>query len=838
MLKRPRMTHLSDIRRLDTSADPDSSCSRPSLSPAEWSPQTSKQTSARGDDEPSNEAEGRNRGRDSRSPHPRGGRVFFASPPRNALRAGRLFKWELFDTRFNHSDQLASARIGCRKISSLTGMIGVTVVRVTDVRNRNRFTHYWFTDNSTRGLLRIVMYAIGTYVILPILVNLVLTSTPLYELKRPLGTEGFLPFTKQWGWTLQELGNLFFADTVFLSIQTVYLQPGDHYYYKLWPPALQLMLALIFQEMIPRATGSFPVPFAFNFVGSFFNQLMVFYMCYDFATNYLPDYEKGTATPNHVEQCLSWGSATAEFRRNVEHQAQYWSGDTPDPGEEDSREEARRRSYSLASADRHSDYLPSYVVYRRRRILTLVFMMLAYATFYLQCIGFLLLFRLARDKDDMQALLAIAFFILGTTYRKFMLPSLMSCARHGGRFFDGKYRRCLESQSKQFDHRLNAASFRHSDYFYECLSEMFIAFILPEIDSAVVFVILVLGEMLTIFITGGSWIFMLPEWARAREVRGRVTPQRYMERSTRNGKEVSRMPESLVRWTLGNLTGVPSKGSVLYLKKEIFGRGSPRIGVSTETAWSYKGVQIAATSKEKLMWASMRMANKSGVIQPKSIWKRLLNAQNTARIPPHEILPIYLVRMIATSQSSNAPPIRSRRHTIASSKAYLVYSEISKPGSDRRQVYNWRYTDADTEFVLICWVISRCQTLFMMFFANIYASIAFMIMFSFYVFGHNRESFPYVEMCMEDFARVMVFNAVVLGAVLLAIALADIYVRRKIGVSIVSTGLAYLNTPQAVLPTVGLGILEIALIWSFIVDHVYSFRFFIQHFGELSSSCS
>lgn len=316
------------------------------------------------------------------------------------------------------------------------------------------------------------------------------------------------------------------VDMVFICMQTIYLRPSDHFYFTLWPTIVKWFLTFILQDFIPRLLGVFPVPLLDNFIGPFLFSVVTGYHTHVFVHRKLSEYESGTAQPSALELLLSCGRSTqaanARFpgrylrkirKKKFERLGKYELNNSKSMNKVNNHRKPRR--HSLATTYNLSPggvYRPSYVVFGRRRRLVLSCLMSAYCNFYLICVAFLLGFRVTRGNDSMHALLAICFTAVSVLFRKILAPMLFQKAKYGGRLWDGEYSKSLNTLEQKFDNRVNTAGFRLSDYFFECLSEIFLTFILPEITSNIVFVLLIVGETLVIYFTAGSWTFLLPKW--------------------------------------------------------------------------------------------------------------------------------------------------------------------------------------------------------------------------------------------------------------------------------------------------------------------------------------
>lgn len=144
-----------------------------------------------------------------------------------------------------------------------------------------------------------------------------------------------------------------------------------------------------------------------------------------------------------------------------------------------------------------------------------------------------------------------------------------------------------------------------------------------------------------------------------------------------------------------------------------------------------------------------------------------------------------------------------------------------------------------------------------MFFADLYATVAFFCVFSFMVFGHNSEvsfslkyrcvdresivylaaqSFPYSNVCVDQYRVIMEYNAATFITVSLAICLCDLLLRHRLGISLISSGLAVFTNTQMVVPMTITATLAYLLVWGLIVDHARSLLYLTEVFGSLKLS--
>lgn len=97
------------------------------------------------------------------------------------------------------------------------------------------------------------------------------------------------------------------------------------------------------------------------------------------------------------------------------------------------------------------------------------------------------------------------------------------------------------------------------------------------------------------------------------------------------------------------------------------------------------------------------------------------------------------------------------------------------------------------------------------------------------------QSFPYSGMCMDQYRVVMQYNAIAFVATLAGIGLCDLYLRRRLGISLVSAGMTLFTHGQTIVCMTITASLAYALVWSFIADHTYVLLFFIERISALST---
>lgn len=320
---------------------------------------------------------------------------------------------------------------------------------------------------------------------------------------------------------LQKAIAIVLVDMIIIPLQLIYLSPSDHFYFSLFPTAIKVLVTLIAQDFIPRALNAFPVNLLDSAVGPTLCGVVAFYHCWVFVFHKLPQYEKGTAKPSFFETIISGGLNTNRFKRQLTKHIAVSRKETRMQHPDMLRQKSigRIRSHSangkLEGNSAGIQYIPSYILFGRRRMLVLMLLLCLYIAFYLSCVAFLLFFRLTEGSDTLQGMLSVGFALVSVFFRKLLAPALFKKAKFGGRWFDGKtYSRYLDTKEKAYDHQLNASGFRLADYYFECLSEVFLTFILPEISANWVFALLILLEIISIVVTGGVWIFMLPGWTR------------------------------------------------------------------------------------------------------------------------------------------------------------------------------------------------------------------------------------------------------------------------------------------------------------------------------------
>lgn len=328
------------------------------------------------------------------------------------------------------------------------------------------------------------------------------------------------------------------VDMIIISMQMIYLAPHDHFYFSIWPTAAKILATLLLQDFIPRTFNAFPFPLIDNLIGPLFCGVVVGYHCFVFVNQKLPDYERGIAEPTCIELLLSGGRSTYQHMRTLERLqskdarkrlSKKVSVDTYEETKDSKEKEYnfvgkwRRNSWSGDTTCLSDDlYLPSYIVYQRRRLLVLVLLIGNYCVFYANCVAFLLFFRLTAGRDSLQALIAILFTSTSALFRKVITPIIFRGAQFGGPFWDGAYSTSFKSPSERFDDRVNASGFRMADFFFESLSEVFLTFILPEITSGGVFALLIVGEIGVVLFTAGSWILVVPGWKSITKSRKQV----------------------------------------------------------------------------------------------------------------------------------------------------------------------------------------------------------------------------------------------------------------------------------------------------------------------------
>eukprot|EP01138_Halocafeteria_seosinensis_P002405 gb/GECG01002462.1/.p1 GENE.gb/GECG01002462.1/~~gb/GECG01002462.1/.p1 ORF type:complete len:830 (+),score=34.05 gb/GECG01002462.1/:1-2490(+) len=791
--------------------------------------------------------------------HPRRSRYALVRHERKRLTDGTLdFFWEVFDGSTSAFERQIGSVLHCaQKLTSIMGVLGVRIVRVTSrltLHNHYlKWAHLWSTDLPSKGIAKSLAQTTVMVGLVPIFVSLLVTCLPLHELRKPVGTDGFLSAAASGGWMLQASINVFLASCIFFGMQCLYLNQTDHFYFRAWPSFVHLFLFLIVQDIIPRALGVFPVPFLFNSVGAVLVVAVVLANSYDFVTNEMPKYERGVRKPSTLEWLISGGRNTARERHFVQRRMKR-ATNTKGVG-------GRPRSYSLPTTDDAAnarERLPGYIVFRRRRLLTLFLIIGVYAVFYWICVTFLLLFRLWNNSDTLQAAFAITFSLVSATFRKFLVPWILEKAKFGGRLWDGKFYDRFLTQRDRYDDRLNTSAFRLTDFFYESLSEVFITFILPEATSIFTVLFLIVGEVFIILFTGASWILMLPVW-RKKPKSTSVLPEASAPKREK-GKGYcgvgSKRKDKFQKWASACsrlLTGVPSSRRINFLNERLQ-EGGRTATTSAGLKFSHSRDMTPVTSS----WARLALLTTRFPWLPNhscNIVEALKCSKESFDASPHWHT-MWLVSLVTMAKkrpsSSHTSGLVSRskdrrRNSVGRLERYSSSSlekdwdaPPSKSASKGHTSYmtRWYFSDPRTELTVLAWIISRCQTLFVMFMANIYAGVSFLVMFSFMVQGHNRKSFPYTHICDDQFLLILFYDFCAICAVLLGIGMVDFFLRKRLGISLVSVGTAYvLSHVQAMVPVVLTGIISYSLVWSFLVDHANSLLYFTSRFGEFSNEC-
>eukprot|EP01138_Halocafeteria_seosinensis_P004590 gb/GECG01004696.1/.p1 GENE.gb/GECG01004696.1/~~gb/GECG01004696.1/.p1 ORF type:complete len:871 (+),score=57.04 gb/GECG01004696.1/:1-2613(+) len=763
------------------------------------------------------------------------------------------YVWEMFPSKSAENSPWHKIRLGPEVITTKLGLIGIEIVRVwkkTKHNVFNFFAHFWHVPSSCRYGAMAVLIGL----LLPAALDMVQVSLPLRELSEPVGSDGFWPMSDIWGWILQKSIVLLFVDLIMLAMEMIYLKPDDHFYFDLWPTVAKILLTLFIQDFMTRIFGAFPVPLLDNLIGPPGFLAIQVYRSYVFVKTKLPQYEKGIAEPALFEGILSCGRNTKKFTKRLKNTLRRSHSD---PVKRASQHQSlipatytnhfRRRSVTGDSREVRS-MLPSYTVFQRRRFLVLMALTLTYSAFYLTCVTFLLFFRLTSGDDGLQALLAIGFSLTSVVFRKGIIPLIFHRARYGGKLWDGEYHASLSrTEERSLDDRLNVSGFKLADYFFECLSEMFLTFILPEISSDIVFVLILFGELGVVLFTGASWVVSLPSWSQLSRKRSRKAimpltafdPHERMnavspsQLSLHRPGLVDRLRSWNCRSVVSFLSGIPSRAAFKLLEKTALFPHTPR--VEEKAKRHPHGVEMALMSPTRE--GLKRLQNELFQEPPvKTSMYQYSGSQSTfsdMSSIQHEFMMRSLSRLVDTPELP-----RQRRHSISTATLLDISPEELVPGRQGAE-YEWAVTNPREEFVLLGWVLSRCQTLFMMFFADLYATFAFFFVFSFMVFGHNSESFPYSEVCSAQYRTIMEYNGATFITNVLAIGICDLVLRHKLGISLVSTGLAVFSNSQMVVPMTITAILSYLLVWGLIVDHARSLLFLTELFGssKLSDAC-
>lgn len=538
-------------------------------------------------------------------------------------------------------------------------------------------------------------------------------------------------------------------------MQCIYLNPTDHFFFRLWPSIIHLILIVVIQDFIPRIMGLFPVPFLFNIAGALLVILVVLFNSYTFVTTELPKYEKGLRQHGSAEVCISFGNKTAAQKKRKRKQAIRALRGKDDESSFVLRPQGSSKcddDLNLSDGKQSTDYIPSYIVFRRRRMLTLSLIILAYAVFYWICVVFLLLFRFHRDSDSLQVVFAISFSLTSTLFRKFIVPYIFDRAKFGGKLWDGEFHDRFPNQFSRYDDRVNASAFRLADFFFESLSEVFITFILPEANSVYAVIFLVVGELFVILFTGASWVLLLPKGWKKREVSPQDTAEAQsasklllgitptMKGPGKYGQVDEKWGSNFVR----KLAGIPSYGRLRLLAHKLFHNPTGHVATIDSNVSHCQDMSIIANSWQRLVCIDkMFRMNYDSDRFPLELLK-------TFRRTPSEIIKKWvtnwLVPLIPLERHTKRAR-RQRRHSVAvmqhsdssscscemTSGHTCVADEFANTNSPKSVV-----TRANMELTMVAWITSRCQTLFVMFAANIYAGISFFVMFPYLSFGNNR----------------------------------------------------------------------------------------------------
>eukprot|EP01138_Halocafeteria_seosinensis_P006391 gb/GECG01006533.1/.p1 GENE.gb/GECG01006533.1/~~gb/GECG01006533.1/.p1 ORF type:complete len:469 (+),score=38.67 gb/GECG01006533.1/:1-1407(+) len=230
---------------------------------------------------------------------------------------GMQYKWETFNT-----EGFLKSREDCSNahstLTAITGLLGSSVTRLSKYHSDGKFEarrYYWRTAADRKGLLSTTTWAFLLVVVIPTAINFLLACLPLYELRRPVGTEGFVPLAENWGWLVHNYVELLFVDLVFMCTQTLYLSSTDHLYFSMWPTLLKVILASIIQDFIPRFFHAFPVRFLAGLTHLVLGVTVAVYHSWSFVTHELPKFERGRHTPTIVESFFSFGLSTVEKKR-------------------------------------------------------------------------------------------------------------------------------------------------------------------------------------------------------------------------------------------------------------------------------------------------------------------------------------------------------------------------------------------------------------------------------------------------------------------------------------------------------------------------------------------
>ena len=278
-----------------------------------------------------------------------------------------------------------------------------------------------------------------------------------------------------------------------LSMEMIYLKPDDHFFFDLWPTTAKILITLFIQDFMTRIFGVFPLPLLDNLIGPAGFIAIQAYRSSVFVRTKLPEYERGTAKPTLFEGVLSCGRNTRKFWKDIRKSGRHNKSaflESEELQQSGILTVPTRKPRRKSTTSTPVSTTPSYIAFRRRRFLVLMSLTLNYSNFYLACVMFLLFFRLTAGNNPLQALLAVAFSLTSVAFRKILVPNIFEKAKYGGEWWDGEYYASLSRTSESsLDDRLNVSGFKLADYFFECLSETFLTFILPEISSDIVFAI-------------------------------------------------------------------------------------------------------------------------------------------------------------------------------------------------------------------------------------------------------------------------------------------------------------------------------------------------------------
>jgi hypothetical protein len=120
------------------------------------------------------------------------------------------------------------------------------------------------------------------------------------------------------------------------------------------------------------------------------------------------------------------------------------------------------------------------------------------------------------------------------------------------------------------------------------------------------------------------------------------------------------------------------------------------------------------------------------------------------------------------------------------------------------------------------WIVKRCQSLFLVFLAEIQGTICFIASFTFQSFSHNKSFWPYVGITFPEWERAIYFSIASLFTLLVSFIVFSYILYRRTQVNAFFVGADHLLHPNYLVVITLLVVLVLKLTDSFFMKHTYS----------------